>query len=316
MVTLFYHGGPRIVTMGVSIEIIIGAAAGLLSAFLYAVSVVIYRSQAEEAHPLVVSALKMWVALIFMVIIAILPLGADPLSVPLLAVVILSSSIVLGAVVGDTVYLASQERIGVTYAFPISMTYPVLTFAITIVFLGEPLIAARIIGAVIAVAGGAVLAMEQNRCNGETDCTMPRNVIGILLAVLTAVFYAVATVLIQVGLRGYDVDAVTANLIRVGFGSAIFVPIFAAAWRQGIRVPSLHSAKRIAIAAVFGMGLGTLLYVFSIRCAGAAISSVVASAAPLFATPISIHYLRETPTVKTGIGVLATVIGVVLVVLG
>ncbi|MGQ4871993.1 MAG: DMT family transporter [Candidatus Thorarchaeota archaeon] len=302
--------------MGVSIEIIIGAAAGLLSAFLYAVSVVIYRSQAEEAHPLVVSALKMWVALIFMVIIAILPLGADPLSVPLPAVVILSGSIVLGAVVGDTVYLASQERIGVTYAFPISMTYPVLTFVITIVFLGEPLIAARIIGAVIAVAGGAVLAMEQNRYNGDTDCTTPRNVIGILLAVLTAVFYAVATVLIQVGLRGYDVDAVTANLIRVGFGSAIFVPIFAAARHQGVRVPSLHSAKRIAIAAVFGMGLGTLLYVFSIQYAGAAISSVVASTAPLFATPISIHYLRETPTMRTGIGVLATVIGVLLVVLG
>jgi len=302
--------------MGVSIDIVIGAVAGLLSSFLYAVSVVIYRSQADEAHPLVVSALKMWVGMIFMVIVAILLLGADPLSVPLPAVVILSSSIVMGAVVGDTVYLASQERIGVTYAFPISMTYPVLTFAITIVFLGEPLVAARIVGAVVAVMGGAVLAIEQNRCSGNADRATSRDVVGILLAVLTAVFYAVATVLIQVGLRGYDVDAVTANLIRMGFGSAIFVPIFAAARRQGVRVPSLHSAKRIAIAAVFGMGLGTLLYVFSIQCAGAAISSVVASTAPLFATPISVHYLRETPTVRTGIGVLATVIGVLLVVLG
>jgi drug/metabolite transporter (DMT)-like permease len=49
---------------------------------------------------------------------------------------------------------------------------------------------------------------------------------------------------------------------------------------------------------------------------GAAIVSVIASTAPLFAVPVSVLILKEKLTSVAGIGILATIAGVVLVVVG
>ncbi|MCF2137864.1 MAG: DMT family transporter [Candidatus Thorarchaeota archaeon] len=301
--------------MQTGLDIFIGSAAGLLASILYAISVVLYRSQSNDIHPIAVSSIKMWVSVVFMTLLILLPLGLNPFAVPTEAVIILALSIFLGAVVGDTLYLMSQERIGVTYAFPIAMTFPILTFIFTITFLNEPVVPLRIIGAVIAVAGTIVLALEQNQTAEQKKENRSIDVWGILLAVITSVLYALGTTLIQVGLRDYNVDSITANFIRMVFGGAIFIPIFLIAHKQGMAIPSRRVTKLVAIAGFFGMAIGALLYVYAIQYAGAAISSVVASTAPLFAVPISIHYLHEQPTRKTALGVIATVIGVVLVVL-
>ncbi len=303
--------------MQLQMDIIIGSIAGLIGAVLYAVSVVIYRSQSDDIHPIAVSSIKMWVSAAFMTLIVMLPIGLNPFAMPFEAVIILSLSILLGAVVGDTLYLISQERIGVTYAFPIAMTFPILTFFFTIAFLGEPLVLIRIFGAVVAVVGTTILALEQNQSTEQKTESHSFDLVGIALAVITSILYAMGTTLIQVGLRGYNVDAISANFIRMLFGGAIFIPIFLVAHeRIGMQIPSWHVTKIIGVAGFFGMAIGALLYVYAIQYAGAAITSVVASTAPLFAVPISIHYLHEQPTPKTVLGVLATVIGVILVVVG
>ncbi|MHA1781335.1 MAG: DMT family transporter [Candidatus Thorarchaeota archaeon] len=301
--------------MQTGLDILIGSAAGLIAAILYAISVVLYRSQSDKIHPIAVSSIKMWVSAVFMTLLILLPLGLNPFAVPTEAVIILILSIFLGAVVGDTLYLMSQERIGVTYAFPIAMTFPILTFIITIAFLNEPVIPLRIIGAIIAVAGTIVLALEQNQTAEQKKENRSIDVWGILLAVITSLLYALGATLIQVGLRDYSVDSITANFIRMAFGGTIFIPIVLVAHQKGMPIPSRHVTKLVAVAGFFGMAIGALLYVYAIQFAGAAITSVVASTAPLFAVPISIHFLHEQPTRRTALGVLSTVIGVVMVVL-
>jgi drug/metabolite transporter (DMT)-like permease len=64
------------------------------------------------------------------------------------------------------------------------------------------------------------------------------------------------------------------------------------------------------------MALGSIFYVAGVAMAGAAIMSVMASTAPLFAIPVSIFVLKEKVTPLTLFGVALTLIGIVLVVMG
>ncbi|MFW9849436.1 MAG: DMT family transporter [Candidatus Thorarchaeota archaeon] len=298
-------------------DIITGSVAMLIGSALYAVSVVIYRSQKDEITPLAISSIKMWIALGFMSLMILFPFWGNPLMVPIESTVLLSISVICGAVIGDTLYLTAQERIGVSYAFPISMSFPILTYFFTIIFLNEALILSRLIGVLVAVIGISILALEQEFNNDKHDAPERRNGldrIGLAFALLTALLYATGTTILQVGVA--DVEPVAATFIRVVVGSITFVPLIAVAKSIGMPNPTRNATKMVAIAGFFGMAVGSLLYVTGIKYAGATIGSVLASLAPLYAVPISIIFLKESMTSRAGIGAIATIIGVILVILG
>ena len=298
-------------------DLVIGVAAGFLGAALYALSVVVYRSQSDEIRPLAISSIKMWVAWPFMLVMTILVPGIAATFLPLTTIALLGTSVMFGAVVGDTVYLWSQERIGVSYAFPIAMSFPILTFFLTVAFLGEPLILSRLAGAVIAVIGVIMISNEQNRKKNDESVGEHRtriDLLGIGAAILTMVLYATGTTLLQVAIEG--VDPIAGNLVRVSFGSVAFVPMVVVARRRRMSLPTLRATKLVIIAGFFGMALGSLLYVTAVSYLGAAIMSVIASTAPLFAVPVSVFYLKEKLTRLAVVGIALTLVGVFMVILG
>ena len=299
--------------MQATADLIIGSLIGLLGAALYGLSVVVYRSQADEIRPVAVSSIKMWVALPFIGALVLLVVGIDKLMIPLTAVIILGVSVILGAVVGDTIYLASQERIGVSYAFPIAMSFPIITYFLTVFFLGESPAIVRLLGAIIAVAGVIAISNQQNKSEDDSSKNV-YDVIGIGLAVATAILYAVGTTLLQVGID--SVDPIAGSFIRVVIGSLAFIPMFLIARHQGMALPSRRATKNVIIAGFFGMAIGSVLYVVAVASVGAAIMSVLASTAPLFAVPVSVFYLKEKLTSIAIIGIVLTLIGVFLVILG
>ncbi len=294
-------------------EIIVGSLIGLLGAALYGLSVVVYRSQANEIRPVAVSAIKMFVAWPFIGILVLMTVGLDTLVVPFAGVVVLGLSVILGAVIGDTLYLASQERIGVSYAFPIAMSFPIITYFMTTFILLEPIVLTRLIGAIIAVVGVIAISNQQNRSDGDGTVTHYDR-LGIGLAVMTAILYATGTVLLQVGIEG--VDPIGGSFIRVTVGSLSFIPMLAVARYQGMRTPSKRATKYVIVAGFFGMAIGSVLYVIAVASVGAAIMSVLSSTAPLFAVPVSIIFLKEKLTPVAGVGIILTTLGVLLVILG
>jgi drug/metabolite transporter (DMT)-like permease len=300
--------------MQVTSDLIVGSAIGLIGAALYGLSVVVYRSQADAAGPIEVSAIKMWVALPFMVIMTLLLPGIEAAFLPLATIWLLSLSVLFGAVIGDTVYLWSQARIGVSYAFPIAMSFPILTFFMTVGFLGESFILSRLAGAVIAVIGIILISNEQNKSQQDNEPSGKLDLLGILGAILTALLYAVGTTVLQVGIDG--VDPIAGNLIRVVVGSVAFLPVAAAAAIGRMKIPSKRTTTYVVIAAFFGMAIGSLLYVAAVAMTGATIMSVISSTAPLYAVPVSVFFLKEKLTKVAGVGILATIVGVVLVVVG
>jgi len=300
--------------MQLSPDLILGSTIGLIGAALYGLSVVVYRSQADDISPVATSAIKMWVALPFMAIMTLLLPGLEEAFLPMSIVILLSTSVILGAVIGDTVYLWSQHRIGVSYAFPIAMSFPIITFFLTVFFLNEPLILSRLAGAIIAVMGIILISNEQNKDPEDADTTKKLDALGILGAIITALLYAIGTTVLQVGIEG--VDPIAGNLIRMIAGSIAFVPMVAVAGLNGMKMPPRKATIRVIIAGFFGMAVGSLLYVTAVAMVGAAIMSVLASTAPLFAVPVSVLFLKEKVTSVAGIGIIATILGVFLVIIG
>ncbi len=301
-------------------ELIVGSLIGLLGAALYGLSVVVYRSQSDEIRPVAISSIKMWVALPFTALMVLILPGIDSIFLPLTTIAILGISVTLGAVVGDTIYLWSQERIGVSYAFPIAMSFPIMTYFLTVIFLNEPPVLSRLAGAIIAVIGVILISNEQNRNQEPTESTAvdktPRrlDLWGIAGALITAVLYAVGTTMLQVGIEG--VDVIGGSFVRIVIGSIAFTPMFAVAKYKGMAWPTKRATKYVIVAGFFGMALGSILYVGAVSMVGAAIMSVIASTAPLFAIPVSVFVLKEKVTPLALVGVALTLTGIILVVAG
>ncbi|MFW9811651.1 MAG: DMT family transporter [Candidatus Thorarchaeota archaeon] len=300
--------------MQVTPDLILGSLIGVIGAALYSFSVVIYRSQADEIRPVAISAIKMWVALPFMTVMTLLLPGLASAFLPMTTILLLGTSVILGAVIGDTVYLWSQERIGVSVAFPIAMSFPIITFFMAVAFLSEPLNLSRLAGAGIAVVGVIMISHEQNRQQNEHEVLNKYDILGLLGSIATAFLYAIGTIVLQVGIEG--VDPIGGNLVRMIVGSIAFVPMVIVARTKGMSYPTRRATKLVIIAGFCGMAVGSLFYVAAVAMIGATIMSVIASSAPLFAVPVSVLFLKEKVTLLSGIGILATIIGVTLVVLG
>jgi drug/metabolite transporter (DMT)-like permease len=300
--------------MQVTPDLILGSIIGMVGSALYGFSVVVYRSQANEIRPVAISAIKMWIALPFMLIMTLLIPGLGAAFLPTSTILLLAASVILAATIGDTVYLWSQERIGVSAAFPIAMSFPIITFFMTVAFLNEPLILTRLAGAVIAVIGVILISNEQNRLQNEDETPKTMDKLGLLAAGITALLYASGTTILQVGIEG--VDPIAGNLVRMTVGSIAFVPMVFFARYRGMPIPTRRATKMVIIAGFCGMAVGSLFYVAAVAMIGAAIMSVVSSSAPLFAVPVSVIVLKEKVTRLAGIGIIATIVGVTLVVLG
>jgi DME family drug/metabolite transporter len=299
--------------MQVTPEMMMGVTTGLLATSIYAVSVVVYRSQSDSIRPMAISSIKMWVALAFMTVLVVLPIRSEPFYIPQEALAYLILSVIFGAVLGDYFYLTAQERIGVSYAFPIAMSFPIFTYLLAIaVGLEEPLLS-RSAGILLTVIGVILISKEQGH---DEDQSVKRKIdkVGVGLALLVAIFFAIGAILLQVGVE--DVSPIDGNFVRVAFGSVAFIPMFLVAKHRGMPTPPKRTVKIISVAGLLGMGLGSLLYVSTIKFVGASITSVLGSLSPLFALPISMVFLKERITRVAMLGVVATIAGVILVVLG
>lgn len=141
------------------------AAAG--SALLWAIAVIFFKRAGEQVTPIALNLFKNALATPLIVITAYLfgaPLltGLDGALMGLLAV-----STLLGMVVGDTLTLASLNRLGAGWTAVVSALWPPMMILVTAVGFGEPVTPTVGVGTVLIVA--AVLLTAEGRGDGHHD---------------------------------------------------------------------------------------------------------------------------------------------------
>lgn len=114
----------------------------------------------------------------------------------------LLSSIGVGGGIGDSFYVLSLARIGVSRAFPIASIYPAITLLFGLTFLQEKVTLAVGVGMALVLAG--ILLISRPSKNRGAPLASGLSAPGVIFALIAALCWAASMVLIAPGIQGLD----------------------------------------------------------------------------------------------------------------
>jgi drug/metabolite transporter, DME family len=287
-------------------EVTLGQLFGLLAALAWGGTGLLVRAHGAHMHAVVINALRCGIS--GAVFLLAWPFFSNHQAPPLAGWLFLSTSLVLGLGLGDSLYFEALKRIGVARAMPISMGYPVLASIGGVMLLHETLGPLGTLG--IALTLGGVYFVAQPARGGTVAAHARAYWVGVAMAEAAAVSWSCSTLALGPALELVDVP--TASAVRTPLASAL---LWAAAGRAGI-LPDRELLRGRALAAIVVTGImsvaATGFFLQSVALAGPGRAAVLSATSPLFAVPFSVLFLGERGNWRVAAGTLCSVVGVVL----
>jgi len=288
---------------------LLGILMGLLCALSWAVGSVSIRDLARKLDPFTLNAPRtlsggaLTIALMFVMGRAPLVFAVTPEKLFYLVI-----SVVVSSVIGDSLYVASIARIGVSRTIPIANAYPALTMVLGLLFLDEQISWPVVIGLVLVLAG-VFLVSPRPATNGAIEATGTR---GLLFAMLTTVFWAVGMILVAPGIEG--VDSLVASAIRIpALSLVLWIIVFIRrSWHQ-YKSLTRREWVTLFVGGAVGWGLGNIFFVLAVSMLGPTRAAILASTPPLFALPLSVFWLKEKLNWFVVSGTVLAVIGIAII---
>lgn len=324
--------------------------AGELFAFLavltFVVSNILFRQTEHKVTPAFINFIRTGVGTLTFIIVAIVfDVFFYIFLVPWTLWFILVLSFVFGQVIGDTSYFTAQRELGTTKALAVSMTFPLLTFIISMLFLNRPF-DFRVIVSIILIGTGVIIiskykiklvnsdfsakdqvsvSNDMNNTNNNSQLLTSATIFGII----ASLGWSIGLVLIDYGIKEIDQiiqlessSSLIGNVIRFPFVLLILATMV---WREEHFKGELKSSynKKLSakiwgwliIASIIGTSFGAYFYAEAARTAGATLMALIASACPLFALPLDYFINGEKITKKGFVGVILTILGVIVIVI-
>jgi DME family drug/metabolite transporter len=281
---------------------------------LWAISSILLKSQTGKIDALHINAVRAVFAAAFF--LAILPVfgEVDQLTaLPLSGVIYLLVSVVIGMVLGDTLYIKGMAIIGVARALPISITYPIFVLPFSVILVGESISILTVVGILITATGLYVITKPKNSSEKVSSETRRQYWWGISLLLMASLCWAAGTTLLKSGIG--ELDLILASAIRMSFMAAVLLVMTflrrdkTKTWYHGPK-----SLTILALAGIVGIGVGGLFFIIGLKYAGSARTAILSATAPLFGVPLSMIMLRERVTVKIVLGTILCVVGIWLVI--
>jgi len=295
----------------------LGELSAIGSAFLWALNGVLLKPITSRMSAIRITSPLYCFAALYILLFA-LSQGkiqeATQIPILQLGTLIIAGFIGMGA--GDTSYVRSMTYLGVAKAFPISTGgYILLVFLLAAIVLGEAVTLAGLLGAGVLTAGiWLIVRSTAAELDGDqalvADGTNLRD--GLIAAGIAGLCWAVTTTILKLALVGVDVLA--ANVFRVPMVALLLTSLNLT--RHGFEFSAYdrRSMGIIAIAGLAGVAMSSMLFLYAIQEAGAAKTAVLSSTSPLFATGLSLVFLKERITLSVAAGTVLSVVGVWLVV--
>lgn len=220
------------------------------------------------------------------------------------------ASIIIGGAIGDSLYISSLSRIGVSQAFPIANTYPALTLLFGVLFLQEAITWMLLGGLVLTILGIMMMSRSAQELNGKRRGGVKSW--GVPMALMASLLWAISSVMVAPGVEG--LDPIMVSSIRTPALSLVLWGVVGMrrSWPTLAKL-SFKEWMVIVFGGFIGWGLGGAFYVLSVCQLGATRSAILTSTAPLFALPLSVVLLRERINWLTIVGTGVTVAGIILV---
>ncbi len=310
-----------------------GELTAILAVLTFVVSNVIFRKTEHEASPAYINFFRTGIGtLTFFIIAIILNVFVMIFLIPLEIWIFLIISFVFGQVVGDTAYFNAQKELGTTIAIAVSMTFPLFTFILAVLFLNQPfdvrvILSILLIGCGITIIGKSKVASDNNDMankSSETKTLLSLKAIG--FGLIASLGWAGGLIIIDFATNEIDqilqseqsISSIIGNVIRFPFASLMLTSMVLREnyYRKKNEIQNSHKRSLktyilLLVGALIGTSLGAYLYTEAARTAGATIMSLIASASPLFALPIT-YFINNEKISKLGFaGVVLTITGVI-----
>jgi drug/metabolite transporter (DMT)-like permease len=297
--------------VGVAVQLIMreltwGILAGLGCGLNWAVTSLLVRSLMGRLTPAGINALRATGGGGLLVALAILAgEGPDMLRAPLWTLLSLGAAIVVGMVVGDSLFFRGIGELGVTRALTLSLLNPLLTTLTGIALYQEPVTLLRFLGIGLVIAGLGLIISGKDESGAGSGRAGRR---GIRMVFIAAACWAFAATLIKPALVILPVLAGTALRIPMAAVVLWLIP-----WTRGTVAAVRQSSPRerwfLGLICLLNV-LGSAMFTVAIRSGGVAIGNALASTSPLFAIPLEILVFKRHPSRRTVAGALLTVAGI------
>jgi DME family drug/metabolite transporter len=316
-----------------------GEIIAIFAVLTFVVSNVLFRKTENDASPAFINFFRTAIGtLTFIVIAIVLGIFTYIFLLPWSLWIITFLSFLFGQVIGDTAYFKAQKELGTTTALAVSMTFPLFTVILSIIFLNRAfeykmILSIVLIGAGIIVIGKSKITAE-NKNLLDSDIH-PQKAISytsfklIVYALIASLGWAIGLVIIDYVTNQIDqilitegISSIISNVIRFPFALLILLIMVLRENRVSDSNKKIYSFRKpyqtwlvLLIDSIIGTSLGAYLYTEAAHTAGAVVMSLLASASPLFSLPLTYWLNKERITKYGFLGVVSTILGVIVVII-
>lgn len=324
----------------------IGELIAVLAVMTFVISNVLFRKTEHEASPVFINFFRTAVGTITFIVFAFLLNILDKIFLlPFELWIILFISFLFGQVFGDTAYFNAQKDLGTTLALGVSMTFPLFTFILSIIFLNQNFDVSLLLSLFFISVGVIIIGKSKAKVSVIVDPSFetyePMNDKGLkkklrlsslralIFGLIASLSWAIGLIIIEFATLQIDIylslqeglSSILGNVIRFPFAAALLT-IMAGRENYSIKKKKINISPwrksattwvYLIIAALIGTSLGAYVYTEAARVAGSTVMSLIASASPLFSLPLT-YVINKEKISKIGfLGVILTIIGVVLI---
>lgn len=207
--------------------------------------------------------------------------------------------------IGDTLFLIAIKLIGASIAAPVVYTY-VLFVQLTAFSVGESIPFTNFISAILIVFGIFLLSKGNE--------VKPRGR-GIIIALLASLMWTLGQDSIKLA-TNFGLEPISLTFIR-NFSAMAVLGSLSLANKRRIQISTLSRRDMIIlmIIALSDLSLGSFLYIYSVKVAGIAITTILTSASPFLTQVISRVLGKEAPNIRDIVGGMIIVSALIISVL-
>ncbi|HPI18902.1 MAG TPA: DMT family transporter [Candidatus Kapabacteria bacterium] len=292
----------------------IGEISALLTAALWSVSPYFFTNVILKVGAINLNIYRLVVAGILLML-TIFILNID-YTITSQQVFLLSLSGFIGLVVGDTFLFAAYREIGPRVTILIMSLNPAIAAILAFFMLDEVISIIGIVGMLITLAGIALVVQERETGDNKLYKITRK---GVFYGVMAAVGQGVGLIPAKMAFEFGDINSLVATFVRIAAASVFFIPYF---FYNKSAIPILKTSVKdmkimgmTLLGSIVGPYLGITFSFIAIMYTKIGIASTLMSTMPIMMLPLSHFIYKEKVSIKSIIGALIAVAGVVVLIL-
>ena len=288
----------------------IGVVLSILTAISWSLAAVLYKVglKEEDSDVIVANGIRAFSALLF-IFLATIFLGnlneINKLTTWLLFLIVANVSV--GILLGDCLFFIALRDAGVAIGYPVAYTYSLFVSIFAYFFLQEAVNIWTFISAILVIFGIFLLFFKAEKSESK------HMVKGLVAAILTAMCWGISIPILKILLL--NIEPFFLNLVRLIVLNLIVWLLILSKKGKRRKIRSLGRSGLIALltGGIFGIGLGAILFLFSINLIGAAKSTIITSSSPLFSTVLGVTVLKEKLDKLRILGIATIILGIYII---